>query len=398
MCAAVLLLVAASWPAGASGAPSGSIAQRLQERQAAAAKAESELGVLRSQLTTALAEFDSVTTELEAVRQDLLDASEARVVLDGEIEDRQAALDERAVAMYKSGGFVGLDALLSVRSFEDLFSRLDMLFYIQRADTELLTGLASAREQNEFLQQRLPQREAELIALRQQLAARRAQVEVAALRQQELTRSLSGDVAQLVREQEAADAAAAAGGDWGGASEPPVPFQPNTLVSDAVFLNAGSMSAEGIQAFLDSHAGSLKSYRGPDHNGVNQTAAQMIVDAATGWGVSPKVILVTLQKEQSLISAPDPSQNALDWAMGCGKTDSVTYTQYRGFGRQIWGGAQKLISNRSFWHQGISLSIDGKAVYPTNASTHALYRYTPHFGGATSFWRIYWRYFGDPIS
>jgi hypothetical protein len=108
------------------------------------------------------------------------------------------------------------------------------------------------------------------------------------------------------------------------------------------------------------------------------------------------VILVTLQKEQSLISAPSPSQNALDWAMGCGKTDSVTYMQYKGFGRQIWGGAQKLISNRSFWRPGISISIDRKAVYPTNASTHALYRYTPHFGGATSFWRIYWRYFGDP--
>ena len=393
-----MLLAVTSWPAGASGAPSGTISQRLQDKKAQAAKAESELATLRSQLTTALAEFDRVTTELEAVRQDLLDAAEARVGLDGEIEERQAALDERAVAMYKAGGYVGLEALLSVRSFEDLFSRLDMLSYIQRADSELLTGLAAAREQNEFLQQLLPQREAELIALRQQVAARRAQVEAATARQEELTKSLGADVTKLVREQEAADAAAAAGGDWGGASEPPVAFNPNTLVSDAKYLDVGSMSVDSVQAFLDSQPGSLKSYRGPDHNGVTKTAAQMIADAAIGWGVSPKVILVTLQKEQSLISRSDPSQTAMDWAMGCGKTDSVTYTQYRGFGRQIWGGAQKLISNRSFWHQGISLSIDRQAVYPTNASTHALYRYTPHLGGATSFWRLYWRYFGDPIS
>jgi hypothetical protein len=155
------------------------------------------------------------------------------------------------------------------------------------------------------------------------------------------------------------------------------------------------MSADTIQAFLNNQSGPLKSYSGPDHNGNTRTAAQMIAEASAAFGVSPKVVLATLQKEQSLLTKSG-GQNAMDWAMGCGKTDSVTYTQYKGFGNQIWGGAQKLISNRSYWRPGISLSIDGTTVYPKNASTHAQYRYTPHFGGVTSFWRIYWRYFGDP--
>jgi hypothetical protein len=36
-------------------------------------------------------------------------------------------------------------------------------------------------------------------------------------------------------------------------------------------------------------------------------------------------------------------------------------------------------------------------VYPSNAATFTLYRYTPHFHGNTSFWRLYWHYFGDPV-
>jgi hypothetical protein len=122
----------------------------------------------------------------------------------------------------------------------------------------------------------------------------------------------------------------------------------------------------------------------------------MIAEAANAWEVSPRVILTTLQKEQSLISRGSPSQYALDWAMGCGKMDGSTLSQYQGFGNQIWGGARALHRNRTSWHPGISLNIDGAAVYPTNAATFTLYRYTPHFHGNTSFWRLYWHYFGDP--
>jgi carbohydrate-binding DOMON domain-containing protein len=168
------------------------------------------------------------------------------------------------------------------------------------------------------------------------------------------------------------------------------------VISEAAFLAAGSMSAEGIQAFLNGQAGDLKSYSGPDHNGATRTAAQMIAEAASAWGVSPKVIIATLQKEQSLISRAGASQYALDWAMGCGKAESYTISSYKGFGNQVWNGARVLMKNRAGWRAGAMLPIDGSAVYPTNAATYTLYRYTPHFAGATSFWRLYWRYFGDP--
>jgi peptidoglycan hydrolase CwlO-like protein len=396
--AVIACLVAALLPSTAVAAPSSSsLAHSISARQAQVAAATKELAGLGSQLTSALAQFDDVTTQLDAARNDTAATSERIAELEAEIDDRQTALDDRAVAMYKSGQLEVVQALLSVGSFDDLLSRVDLLSYIQQSDAELVSGLSTARDQASFLEQQQTQRENDLVALRTQADARKAAVDAAVARQKQVMSSLSAQIVRLVKQKQAADAAAAAAAMQSGQA-PPVPFQTGTVISDSAYLASDSMTEAGIQAFLTAQGGALKSYSGPDHNGVTMTAAQMIADAAAAWKVSPKVILVTLQKEQSLISDRSPSRNALDWAMGCGKTDSVTYEQYKGFGNQIWGGAQKLISNRAFWHSGISLVIDGTVVYPTNASTCAQYRYTPHFHGVESFWNLYWRYFGNPLA
>jgi hypothetical protein len=157
------------------------------------------------------------------------------------------------------------------------------------------------------------------------------------------------------------------------------------------------MTVEDIQAFLEKQPGSLGRYVGPDHAGQSKSAAAMIAEASSRWGVSPKVVLATLQKEQSLLSRPFPTQRAQDWAMGCGKMDGRTLNKYRGFGNQIWYGAASLSKNAGRWRQGATLNIDGNHVQPANAATFGLYRYTPHVRGTMSFWLIYWRYFGDPL-
>jgi peptidoglycan hydrolase CwlO-like protein len=391
----VVLLAAASAAAPATAATRS---QTIRAKRVQVAKAKAQMAAVRSQLTTALASYEEAGSELDVARADLELTNSTIAQLEFETQSRQALLDERVATMYKSGGYEMLQALLSVETLDDLFSRMEMLSYIQDSDSELLDGLTTARRQADFLRQQQAQRETELIALRQQADARLAIVNTTLAQQQTLVSSLGAEITRLVKEQEAAAAAAAAAAALNdGTPNPPLPFEPNTIISDKNYLAAGSLSAAGIQAFLESQSGDLGSYKGRDHYGVTKSAAQMIADAAAEWGVSPKVILVTLQKEQSLISRPDPSQYALDWAMGCGKMDSRTISSYQGFGNQIWGGARALARNRASWHEGISLSIDGSAVYPSNASTHSLYRYTPHFHGNTSFWKLYWQYFGNPV-
>ncbi len=392
--AAALLLCAVPVSAGATS--SAALRKSLAAKRALAVKAEAQLAQVRDQVTAALAEQADADAAMEIARQEL-DRTTTRIeMLGGEIDARQAALDERAVAMYTGGGIDVLTAILTASSFGDLFSRIDLFSYIQDSDAELVAGLTTSRTESESLQQTQALREAEMISLRQRADARAETVKLAAAAQQRLTASLSADVKKLVKQEEdarAAEAIAAAGGDG---EIPPLPYNPNTIISEAVFGDSASMSVAQIQAFLQTQGSALRDYRGSNHSGVNSSAAEMIAEAAGAWEVNPRVILVTLQKEQSLISRGSPSQYALDWAMGCGKMDGSTLSQYQGFGNQIWGGARALHRNRSSWRSGISLTIDGAAVYPSNAATLTLYRYTPHFHGNTSFWRLYWHYFGDP--
>jgi peptidoglycan hydrolase CwlO-like protein len=397
-CVLCATLFAAMAPPAAT-ASSASIARSIRQKKARAAELEKQLAATRPDLMKALADVDEVDAQLQDIRSQMQDTDATLAMMNGEISAGEATLNDRAVTLYKSGGYDVIEALLSVRSLEDLLSRIDMISYIQTSDDELLRSLASSRNQVSFLQSQQEQREAQLITLRQEADARKAVVESLIAQQEALLNSVGTDIEKLVQEEATARAAeAAAGGTYEGTTNPPVGFNPNTLVSNETYGDATALSVDGIQGFLNGQPGVLKSYSARDHNGVVRSAAEMIAQAAQAWGVNPKVILVTLQKEQSLLTDGSPTQRALDWAMGCGKMDGSTLNQYQGFGNQIWGGARALARNRSYWRAGISLSIDGNAVYPSNSATHSLYRYTPHLHGNVLFWRIYWRYFGNPAA
>ena len=114
--------------------------------------------------------------------------------------------------------------------------------------------------------------------------------------------------------------------------------------------------------------------------------------------MNPKVVLATLQKEQSLLTAMAPSAWALNEAMGCGVPDSGSVnTFYKGFGKQVWYGADSLSVDGKNWYAGITKKCSDGAVSPSNVSTYSLYTYTPWIAGNQLFWTVYWRYFGDPI-
>lgn len=208
----------------------------------------------------------------------------------------------------------------------------------------------------------------------------------------------------------------------------------NSLVGDGDFVDVGSMSAASIQSFLQDKGGYLagapSSQLGDRAGG--RSAAQIIYDAAHGAGeasgtlngisittatgtVSPKALLVTLQKEQSLVTRTDFSQNALNKAMGYGCPDSGGCdAKYTGFTNQVEWAAWQLRYNyeaagqdASWWsshysthyYAGYSRSHNwGNTYYVVtykNKSTAALYRYTPHVGyGNFNFWRLMIEWFG----
>ena len=93
-------------------------------------------------------------------------------------------------------------------------------------------------------------------------------------------------------------------------------FNPNNVISDALFNNASSMNAAQIDNFINLFPASCISqdngFSAPDPTGYspsngfsygsNVTAGQVIYDAAQTYGINPQVLLATIEKEQSLVT------------------------------------------------------------------------------------------------
>jgi LysM repeat protein len=231
-------------------------------------------------------------------------------------------------------------------------------------------------------------------------------------------------------------------------------FNPGLIISDSVFYDFGAMKVKQVQAFLDSNVsgcvnvatpGCLKDFRldtpakdaSPGRcaampSKTNITAAEAIVDVAVACGINPRVILVKLQKEMSLITMNNPQQWRYDRALGynCPDGGVPCVESTLGFFNQIHRGAGQLnyYSNPAgpftWLRVGATVSVAYQADRPTcgrksfvleNKATAALYYYTPYvpneaalnnlYGlgdscsayGNRNFWRFYTDWFGSTI-
>lgn len=373
-------------PTLAAAAPSTvATSSAVELKKAEEAEARALLEQTRIDLDVLVSEYVEMGAEMERVKAEVIQVTADLARMQIELEDAEEALRNRAIELYRGDRNGMLTLIFTAQSLQELWVRSSYLAKINFRDARLVSDVRLARQENLWLQQGLYSRLDRLHALQRDADAKRKRIEEDLEAQEKRATQLRVDLARLL---------------WspGAGSAPRGGFSPDTVISEEQFRDGNALSAEQIQAFLDEQPGSLDTYKARDHNGQVKTAAQIVADAAQSWHVNPKVILCVLQKEQSLLERPSPTQRAYDWAMGCGKTDSRTFTKYQGFGKQIWYGAEKLAVNGRPWYQGISMRIDGSTIHPTNAATYSLFKYTPHFRGTMSFWMLYWRYFGDPLA
>lgn len=184
-------------------------------------------------------------------------------------------------------------------------------------------------------------------------------------------------------------------------------FDPNYLISDWDFTDPFALDFNQIQHFLN--RGYLGSYKTTDWEGDTTYATNIIWETAQRRGISPKVLLVMLQKEQSLIEDDTPSQSQLDWAMGYAVCDNCSHDdpaiqRWKGFGKQVNSAAMQLTegyledieahgTTQGIYGPGVKVEIDNTDVTPINAATAALYAYTPHLHGNENFVEIWDRWF-----
>ena len=179
-------------------------------------------------------------------------------------------------------------------------------------------------------------------------------------------------------------------------------FDENYIISDFDLTNSSSMNEQDIQFFLD-RLGSLGEKKFIDLDGSLKKASEIIYKYSLEFGINPQYILVTLQKEQSLIESSNIKQSQLDWAMGYAVCDSCykndpQIQKDKGIVKQIYYASRR---NRYYIDNpfefvikvGKPYLIDGVYVIPKNQATVNLYIYTPHLHGNRNFHYIWNSYF-----
>jgi hypothetical protein len=227
-------------------------------------------------------------------------------------------------------------------------------------------------------------------------------------------------------------------------------FRAGRIMDDGIFFNSGSMSEGQIQEFLnakvpvcdtngekliyDSRYGDtvtrkvyaerrgvstpfvcLKDYRqdtgnkSPEemlcngHVAGNKSAARIIKEVADSCGVSPKVLIVLLQKEQSLVTDDWPWPRQYRSATGYGCPDTAPCdAQYYGFFNQVYNAARIYKyyakypnsfnhiagrNNNVLYHP--NTGCGRSSVFIANQATAGLYNYTPYQPNAAALSNLY---------
>lgn len=225
-------------------------------------------------------------------------------------------------------------------------------------------------------------------------------------------------------------------------------WDPGEIISDSVFYNANAMSSGQVQDFLNSRVPNCRStsvpclknyaqstddrptdkycngYRGQSR----ETAAQIIDNVARSCGISQRVLLVLLEKEQSLVSSSSPSAWSYSAATGQGCPDTAPCdAATAGFFYQVYYAARQFEIYRlnptwwgyqaGRWNNILYNPNSGcgtQRVFIQNQATAGLYIYTPYvpnqaalnnlYGsgdscsayGNRNFWRLFTDWFGNP--
>ncbi|GEM_PF-2316021 len=164
-------------------------------------------------------------------------------------------------------------------------------------------------------------------------------------------------------------------------------FDPNNLMSDSYLAETGTMNVKDIQHFLETQPGVLKNYRSDYIDGRKLSAAEIFSEAANKFDMNPRALIALVEKEQRLLTDPNPSDKALNWATGFGP---YGHTRYCGFGHQVYYAA-KVVSPggdydtyqdhyKSFQVGKETSTLDGYRVKPVNRTTCKWYIYNPLVG------------------
>jgi hypothetical protein len=202
-------------------------------------------------------------------------------------------------------------------------------------------------------------------------------------------------------------------------------FDAGYIISDDRFFDAAAMNEGQVQRFLEDRvprcaagngypclrdfrtATSNKAAAGAGHCNAyqgepNESAARIIVKVAQACGINPQVLIVMLQKEQTLITSTSPTAYMYRSAMGYACPDTAPCdAQYYGFFNQVYnaawqfrqytlhpGGRAYRVGNSTVQYHP-NAACGASTVNIRNQATANLYLYTPYQPNAAALSNLY---------
>ncbi len=199
-------------------------------------------------------------------------------------------------------------------------------------------------------------------------------------------------------------------------------FDPGNIITDALFYNGNAMGSEAIQAFLISHepgchstyacmwnygqttpAMAASAYCSAIAATGGMNAANIVFTIGNACGISQKVLLVLLQKEQGLVTATAPTDRNFTFATGFNCPDtSGCDPAYGGFFYQVYYAARQFkvyaaLPTSFNFQPGMTNIIRYNPnagcgtvpVFIQNMATAGLYDYTPYTPNGAAMSNLY---------
>lgn len=163
-------------------------------------------------------------------------------------------------------------------------------------------------------------------------------------------------------------------------------YRDDDVFPDRLFIYQNGLN---LQAWLEKRKSFLAEYELFGHK-----AMDYILCMAQAQNINPKLLLVSLQREQSLISYQGvPPQEKLDRALGVGCTDGGDIKKFYGLANQVDGCFE---TYRKWYEREIAVqrvNFGKLSILAKNQFTFTLYQYTPHTSSAKltyDIWRGWW--------
>ena len=203
-----LVAILAMVLSGATANAVPSTSAQLQSAQQQASAARVRMDRMRTDLASGMSQYSASSNKLAATRSKIVANNKRLKEIDQSVQDGQSRLAGRASFQYRTGTPGMIDVLLGAATFDDLSARLYVFSEIAKQDSELLAKLKAERAEAIGLRADLSAREAAQVQERDQVAARRANLQKQVDAQDRYLDSLSSEVSGLVAAQDRARVAA----------------------------------------------------------------------------------------------------------------------------------------------------------------------------------------------